>query len=152
MLNETEVSNNHRSGFTMLTETREVSPLLAQSSLPSISEEPSNSGHLFEFEICEDAEYIENNFDGSDRAVQNRHIYGTLDPGIGDDGPYVSQGRSRISRVATMLGEFRIIKCFDFNPRFTFRTFSLSPVLTVPAQPDPVAASYPTERCRCCKW
>jgi hypothetical protein len=73
--------------------------------LGSIQEENAVSGHLFEFEVAADADYIGNRCQDSDESTirgHHRNIYGTLKDGVDSLNP--SQGRSRISRVATMMG------------------------------------------------
>ncbi len=68
------------------------------------SVENSNSRNLFQLEITKEPDYdeVEYNVEAGNE-IQRRNIYGTLNNDMTDEGPY-AQGRSRISRVATMLG------------------------------------------------
>jgi hypothetical protein len=72
------------------------------------SVENANTRNLFQLEITKESDYDESEYNvEAGNEIQRQNIYGTLNNDMTDEGPY-SQGRSRISRVATMLGIARI--------------------------------------------
>ena len=87
-------------------ETHDFTPASSIHGLTSIREEIAISGHLFEFEVSTDADFINNHCEESANSALHRNIYGTLD---GVDVSNQFQGRSRISRVATMMGILHIV-------------------------------------------
>jgi hypothetical protein len=104
-------TNDHMDGsYASLVATGLCPGISSVSSMHTFSSvENARAGNLFQLEITKEPDYDDSEYDvEAGNEIQRRNIYGTLNHDMTDEGPY-SQGRSRISRVATMLGIVRFV-------------------------------------------